>query len=206
MLLTYNQEIERLLHGDIVIPFVPITSWLKLALSSNFAKQLFVKEVVTTKYVVTIAGYNNGFKLFVHFVFLLYDSYSSIVTGKWFQEFVIRCGASIPVALDVYFDGWKVSNEKKLNGLYFTVANVDKSLNWKVAYKFPVCLLPPYVDLQVVLPQILECVGWKNPPSMYNLSKFDNEEKSVKVEIARVIGDTPGVAEFTGVKNHRAGI
>ena len=32
------------------------------------------------------------------------------------------------------------------------------------------------------------------------------KKKIVKVEIARIIGDTPGIAEFCNCKNHRAGI
>ena len=80
--------------------------------------------------------------------------------------------------MDVYFDGWKVSHEKKANGLYFTIANLDKSLNWKIAHKFPIALIPPGVDLQIVLPEILKCVGWKEPSKEYNLSKFNGEKKN----------------------------
>lgn len=172
-----------------------------MLLKSDICKNLLITPVATSKYVLVNAYHIT----FLDFFFLC--SYSSLITGKWFNKFSSRCGEDVvPVALDIYFDGWKVSHEKKVNGLYFTIANMDKSKNWKVINKFPICLLPPEVDVQEVLPEILECVSWKLSPQMYQLSKFHNTEKYVKVEIARVIGDTPEIAEFTGCKNHRAGM
>ena len=125
------------------------------------------------------------------------------MTGKWFKRFVTKCENNVPVAIDIYMDGWKVSNQRKAIGLYFTIANLDKSENWKVANKFPICLIPPTANLQHVLPKLLADVGYKLPPKEYTLSSYQGEKMMVKVEIARVIGDTPGIAEFCGVKNHR---
>ena len=136
---------------------------------------------------------------------LLFNSYSSLMTGKWFKRFVAKCADNVPVAIDIYMDGWKVSNLKKAVGLYFIIVNLDKSLNWKVTHKFPICLIPLLVNLQHVLSILLADVGYKLPAKEYALSLFQGEKKMVKVEIARVIGDTPGIAEFCGVKNHRCG-
>ena len=127
------------------------------------------------------------------------------MTGKWFKRFVAKCADNVPVAIDIYMDGWKVSNLKKAVGLYFTIANLDKSLNWKVTHKFSICLIPLSINLQHVLPMLLADVGYKLVAKEYTLSLFKGEKKMVKVEIARVIGDTPGIAEFCGVKNHRCG-
>ena len=88
--------------------------------------------------------------------------------------------------------------------MYFTISNLDKSLNWKVAHKFTICLLPSYIKLQEVLPKILQDISCKLPSSPYQLSKYNGDIRNVKVEIARVIGDTPGIADFCGCKNHRS--
>jgi hypothetical protein len=101
-------------------------------------------------------------------------------------------------------DGWKLSQQSKAIGLYFTIANLDKNVNWKVLHKFPICLIPPHINLQHILPKLLEDISYKLPPKEYQLAKFNGAKKMVQVAIARVIGDTPGIAEFCGVKNHRS--
>lgn len=102
-------------------------------------------------------------------------------------------------------DGWNISNTTKTIGLYFTIANLDKSVNWLVQNKFPICLIPKDVDIQQVLPVLLEPVSHHLPPKDMIFSKFSGEKKPAKIAIVRVICDTPGVAEFMGTKNHRSG-
>lgn len=58
-------------------------------------------------------------------------------------------GDDIPVALDIYMDGWNISNTTKSVGLYFTIANLDKSINWPVKNKFPLCLIPKGIFLLI---------------------------------------------------------
>lgn len=115
-----------------------------------------------------------------------------------------KCEGAVPVAIDLYIDGWKISHKNKATGLYFTIANLDKNVNWKICHKFPVCLIPTGMDLQKILPLLLGDVKYTLPASEYKLSKYDHQKRNVKVVIARLIGDTPGIAEFCGTKNHRA--
>lgn len=103
-------------------------------------------------------------------------------------------------------DGWKVSNKKKCIGVYFTIANLDKTVNWQVRHKFPLCLIPQEVNVQKVLPLILAPVKYNLPSRPFVFCKYGGQTKPAKIAIARVICDTPGVAEFCGTKNHRAGI
>lgn len=102
-------------------------------------------------------------------------------------------------------DGWNISNTTKTIGLYFTIANLDKSVNWLVQNKFPICLIPKDVDIQQVLPVLLQPVAHYLPPRNLKFSKYEGATKPAKIAIVRVICDTPGVAEFMGTKNHRSG-
>ena len=71
--------------------------------------------------------------------------YGDITTGNWFKKFKTQYPDSVPIALDVYSDGWKVSKQHSTVGLYFTISNLPKDENWKVMHKFPICLFPPSV-------------------------------------------------------------
>lgn len=117
---------------------------------------------------------------------------------------MVNVGADIPVAIDVYMDGWQISNMNQAKGLYFTIANLDKSVNWQVRHKFPICLIPYEVDLQKVLPVLLGPLKYDLPSRPFEMYRYRGEIRQVKIAIARVICDTPGVAEFCGTKNHRA--
>lgn len=141
-----------------------------------------------------------------YFIMLLnFLRYSCIASGKWFQRFVLKNNDSTPVLLDIYMDGWNISNTTKTVGLYFTIANLPKSVNWLVQHKFPICLIPKDADIQKVLPFLLQPVAHHLPPKQMIFSKYKGETKNAKIAIARVICDTPGVAEFMGTKNHRSG-
>lgn len=52
---------------------------------------------------------------YIHVIF--FSCYSDITTGSWFQDFSTECTLQnhTPIAIDIYYDDWKVS---KLHVLY----------------------------------------------------------------------------------------
>jgi len=130
------------------------------------------------------------------------SSYGDITTGKWFQRFVVNHPGCFPIALDVFADGWNVSKQHSSVGVYFTISNLPKDENWKTIHKFPVCLIPPEVDTHKAITSILQEVKFKALPFQLTIAKTP---KLAKIQIARVICDTPGVSEICNVKNHSAG-
>jgi uncharacterized protein (DUF362 family) len=65
-----------------------------------------------------------------------------------------------------------------------------------------VCLVPPEADVHKVITKILSEVKFDSDPFDLLVGK---SSKLAKVQIARIIADTPGVAEICHVKSHRAG-
>lgn len=98
-------------------------------------------------------------------------------------------------------DGWKVSHKKKANGVYFTIANLPRTENWKVIHKIPICLMPPNICAGCIMGKILEEVRHTNRTVDLHVG---DKLYQAKIAVARIIADTPGVAEICETKNHRS--
>lgn len=96
-------------------------------------------------------------------------SYSDITTGSWFKTFATESQnkQSVPLAIDIYYDDWKVSHLNSIGGLYFSIANFPKLIHWKVKNKFLITLVPYGRDLQNLIPTILRDLKLNNPPLTY---------------------------------------
>ena len=51
---------------------------------------------------------------------------------------------------------------------------------------------------------LLGLVKYDLPSRPFEMYRYGGNIRNVKIAICRVICDTPGVAEFCGIKNHRA--
>jgi hypothetical protein len=157
--------------------YFPIHRWLHILVMLNLVASL----VVTTN---------------------VSNNYHDMASGSWFGEFLARTPEGYtPLALDVYYDHWGVSNSGKLGGLYFSVGNLPPELLMKPDNKFVLCLVPTGVNVQDILRLVLN-------DFIFYQGKFSITIGGVVYmlycEIARIIGDIPGLAELCAVLNHRA--
>ena len=159
------------------IPYIPLQKWFSVWLQLNLFNHL------------TVQALDNG---------VLGD----ISTGSWFPEFLNRTpNGYLPVALDVYYDHWKVSKNKKLGGLYFSLANLPPHLLMKPDNKFVCCLVPTGTDIQAVLLKVLmELIAHKGKFTI----NVDNVTVNIYLEIARIVGDIPGLSEMCALLGHSA--
>ena len=130
------------------------------------------------------------------------SNYTDISSGTWFSGFLARVPEGYtPLAIDIYYDHFGVSNSEKLGGLYFTIANLPPDILMKPDNKFVLSLLPTGVNLQDVLRLVLNDL-------IYYQGKFTitiaGEVYKLYCEIARLVGDNPGLAELCACLNHSA--
>lgn len=88
---------------------------------------------------------------------MINSPYAGIETANWFRRFVARCNEldALPIALDVYYDDWKVSNQDSIGGLYFSIANTPRHLLWRTMHKHLISLIPYSIDIQDVIVELL---------------------------------------------------
>ena len=135
----FNSSIihEKELEGS-SIHFIPLQNWLPLLLQVNLLHSLVVSPASTL-----IVG--------------------DLSSGTWFSEFLARApGDHIPLAIDIYYDHWKVSDSSKLGGLYMTVANTLPSFLLQPVNKFVLALVQDKIDLHVVLLLVLHDMIYHN--------------------------------------------
>ena len=182
----YKSVEKKLLHshsiikketiGDKLLSFIPLHRWLSVLLQLNLL--LFL---VTTPSALHIIG--------------------DITTGTWFKDFLFRCPPGwIPIAVDIYYDHWQVSDTAKLGGLYIAIANACPSFLMQPDNKFVVALVPEGFDVQVVLQAVLH--DFLSYNGLFEV-EIDGVLFHCYVEICCLIGDIPGLAELCGVLNHR---
>lgn len=123
--------------------FIPLHRWLHIFVQLNLLSMLVKSASTSTTY------------------------YGDISTGTWFAEFVRRVPAGfISLAIDVYYDHWKVSKGGKIGGLYITIANLLPDVLMCPDNKFVCCLVPQGIGVHRVLQRVL--AGW-----IYKLRRFE---------------------------------
>lgn len=110
---------------------------------------------------------------------------------------------SVPLAIDIYYDDWKVSNLNSIGGLYFTIANLPKHLHWQVKHKFLICLVPYGETLQNIIPTVLQDIKRSQAPLYI---QWQNKQVSICPRLARLIADIPACAEFCSMLGHAGNI
>ena len=176
-LLIDHCPIETAWISGVNMCFIPLHRWLPLLVQLNLL--LFL---VTTPSAAPLVG--------------------DISTGNWFKRFLGRCPADrIPLAVDIYYDHWKVSDSSKIGGLYMSIANTTPHFLMQPENKFVLALLPEKVDLQMVLLAVLN--DFIAHEGLFDVT-LHGVNYSFYIEIARLVGDIPGLAELCCVLNHRA--
>lgn len=128
--------------------------------------------------------------------------YQDMSTGSWFPGFLSRVpDGYTPLALDIYYDHFGVSNSDKLGGLYFSIANLPPDILMKPDNKFVLCLVPTGVNVQDVLRLVLNDFIFYQGKFTITISGLVYK---LYCEIARLIGDIPGLAELCACLNHSA--
>lgn len=174
---TLVASIQEIVVNGKKVSYIPLQKWLPLWLQFNLFNKLSTssgnQEVIV-----------------------------DITSGSWFAEFLERCpDGHLPVALDIYYDHWKVSKNKKLGGLYITIANLPPSDLMKPDNKFVCSLVPTGVDVQDILFHVLkDFIAHKG---LFKLT-VDSVTVNLYLEIARIVGDIPGLSELMCVLGHSA--
>jgi hypothetical protein len=118
--------------NDYKLSFIPLQCWLNVLLQINLL--MFLVTVPSAAHQVV----------------------GDVTTGKWFKNFVGRCPTDrIPIAVDIYYDHWQVSDSTKLGGLYMAISNTSPHFLMQPNNKFVLALIPDNVDLQSVLFKVL---------------------------------------------------
>lgn len=161
------------------LPFIPLHKWLSVLIQQNLMMFL-----VTTPSAALLVG--------------------DLSTGTWFEKFISRCPPNrIPVAFDIYYDHWQVSDSTKIGGLYMTIANSSPQFLMKPDNKFVLCLVLDGACIQLVLFDVLhEFISHKG---LFEVV-VDNIPFLLYLEICHLVGDIPGLAELCCVLNHRANL
>jgi hypothetical protein len=162
---------------NVPIHYISVQRWLPILVQLNIVSQLITRPSSSVRF-------------------------GDISSGTWFREFLGRVPSGFtPLALDVYYDHWGVSKSGKVGGLYIAVANSLPAFLMKPSNKFVCCLVPSGVDIQSVLLLVLKDLVLNVGKFVVNVEQFTFH---FYVEIARLVGDIPGLAEVCGVLNHAA--
>jgi hypothetical protein len=102
--------------------YYKLTKWLKCILASEVSSHL-----MTEAKDANLLGY-----LSMCFCYCFHSDsifrYGDITTGRWFGRLLQQCPVgSVPVTIDLYYDGWRLSHSNSVGGLYFTVSNLPKN-------------------------------------------------------------------------------
>ena len=171
---TTKNHVEK---GHRTVFFIPLHRWLHIFVQLNLTSAL-ITAASNTPY------------------------YGDISTGSWFPEFLARVPANhTPIAIDVYYDHWGVSKSGKIGGLYIAIANLPSDMLMRPDNKFVCCLVPCGILIHRVL---LHVLGDLIKTGGTFKIQIGNATFYFYVEIARLVGDIPGLAELCGLLNHRA--
>ena len=208
-LLNSYEEIEKNLINVVPLQFTDTSSITKKIVTTDDDEVQTQK--INTKKIIPYISIIDWFYLLLHFTDYttnLITTVSSVHTniiedmtsGKWFQEFLTRVPEQrLPIALGIFYDHWKVSPHVKIGGLYFTILNTNHTTYLKPDKKFVLALVPENVNIQAILQLTLGCL--KQASNCFDIQLVDKTFK-LYIEIAELLGDTPGLAELSCVISH----